>query len=34
MDDFGEQIEAKYLLLKFCMKYTILKNTLQLKFKN
>ena len=25
MDDFEEQIEEKYLLLKYCMKYTILK---------
>ena len=26
MDDFEEQIEAKYLLLKFCMNYSIMKN--------
>ena len=30
MDDFEEQIEAKYLLLKFCMKYTIMIYALHL----
>ena len=30
MDDFEEQIEAKYLLLQFYMKYSDMKNVLHL----
>ena len=30
LDDFEEKIEANYLLLKFCMKYYLVKNILRL----
>ena len=32
IDDIKEQSEAKYLLLKFCLKYIVLKNVMHLTF--